>query len=89
MPGTFLSLLISFPLQAAKLPMSIIIVGVGQAEFDGKNEDPFASLKFVTSDISLHKSLGLQAKTWDLQSCSHNCSQKKKKKDEFWGLDIH
>lgn len=25
-------------LQAAKLPMSIIIVGVGQAEFDGENE---------------------------------------------------
>lgn len=25
-----------FPPQAAKLPMSIIIVGVGQAEFDGK-----------------------------------------------------
>lgn len=27
------------PLQAAKLPMSIIIVGVGQAEFDGKATD--------------------------------------------------
>lgn len=25
-------------LKAAKLPMSIIIVGVGQAEFDGKNQ---------------------------------------------------
>lgn len=59
-PSTFLSLLISFPLQAAKLPMSIIIVGVGQAEFDGKNEGHFASLMFVTSDISLHKYLALQ-----------------------------
>lgn len=48
---------ISFPLQAAKLPMSIIIVGVGQAEFDGKNEDACADLKFVTSDISVNKGL--------------------------------
>lgn len=33
---------ISFcPWQAAKLPMSIIIVGVGQAEFDGENRKQF------------------------------------------------
>lgn len=43
--------------------MSIIIVGVGQAEFDGKNEGHFASLKSDTSEISLHKSFALQAKT--------------------------
>lgn len=30
-----LSCFISISLQGAKLPMSIIIVGVGQAEFDG------------------------------------------------------
>lgn len=33
---------LSLPLisQAAKLPMSIIIIGVGQAEFDGKSPSP-------------------------------------------------
>lgn len=29
--------------QAAKLPMSIIIIGVGQAEFDGKSPSPVVS----------------------------------------------
>lgn len=47
-PSTFLLFLIYFFLQAAKLPMSIIIVGVGQAEFDGKNEDPCASFALQT-----------------------------------------